>query len=236
MNLIINSRKVLGILLFIIFSLEIANIIGLIYYYRGNNIRWFYNLFNFNAEGNIPSYYSSITIFISAGLLGFITLFRKSYKLPYFLWLMLTFIFLFLSIDEASQLHERVGVLFENNFNFKGFLDWAWVVPYGLLLLVFAIIYYIKFLPQLSNKIKRLFFISGSIYVFGAVGFEMLAAKNYNSANFSEILNVIYYSIEEFLEMIGIALFIYSLLLYIKEEIIITIKKQPKSYWLFFII
>ncbi len=42
---------------------------------------------------------------------------------------------------------------------------------------------------------------------------------------FSEILNVIYYSIEEFLEMIGIALFIYSLLLYIKEEIIITIKK-----------
>ena len=53
----------------------------------------------------------------------------------------------------------------------------------------------------------------------------MLAAKNYNSDNFSEILNAFCYSIEEFLEMIGIALFIYSLLLYIKEEIIITIKK-----------
>ena len=70
-----------------------------------------------------------------------------------------------------------------------------------------------------------MFIISGAIFVFSAIGVEMLAAKNFTSDNFSEMVNAICYSIEELLEMIGIALFIYSLLVYIKEEIIITIKK-----------
>jgi len=229
MNILIRPKKILGILIIIIFFLEIANIINLTFYFNNINIKWFYNLFDLNTEGNIASFYSSITIFISATLLGFIAFFRKKNNLSYVLWFFLSIVFLFLSIDEASQLHERVGVLFEDNLNLTGYLSWAWVVPYGILVIIFSVVYYFKFLPQLPKKIYWLFIISGSIYVTGALGFEMLAAKNYNSPLFSEILNAIYYSIEEFLEMLGIALFIYSLLLYIKEEIIISIKKQPKS-------
>jgi len=145
--------------------------------------------------------------------------------LKYSLWLILSLIFFYLSIDEAVQLHERVGVLFDQKFNLTGYLSWGWVIPYGLLFIVFALVYYFKFLPQLPKKIFWLFIISGAIYVIGAIGVEMIAAKNHNSDNFSEILNAIYYSVEEFLEMLGIALFTYSLLLYIKEEIIITLKK-----------
>ena len=225
MNILIRPKKIFGLLLIIILFLEIASIIGLVFYFNDNNIKWFFNLFNIRTEGNIPAYYSSITILFASFLLGFISLFRKTNGLSYSLWLILSIIFLYLSIDESVQLHERVGDVFERNFNFTGYLSWGWVVPYGLLLIIFSVVYYFKFLPQLPKKFFWLFIISGSIYVIGAIGFEMLAAKNYNSANFSEILNVIYYSIEEFLEMLGIALFIYSLLLYIKEEIIITIKK-----------
>lgn len=226
MILQINPKKIFNVLIFIIFSLEIANIIGLIFYFRGNNIRWFYNMFNLTTEGNIPTFYSSITIFISAILLGFIAFFRKKNNLPHILWLYLSLIFLFLSIDEASEIHERIGTIFEDNLNLTGFLSWGWVIPYGLLLLVFATIYFFKFLPQLPKKINWLFLISGIIYVFGAIGFEMLAAQNYSSYNNSEILDSIYYSIEEFFEMLGIALFIYSLLLYINDEISIAIKTK----------
>jgi len=229
MNIIIRPKTIFGILIIIIIFLEIANIIGLIFYFNDSNIKWFFNLFNIRTEGNIPAYYSSITILFASFLLGFISLFRKANGLSYSLWLILSIIFFYLSIDESVQIHEKVGDLFENNFNFTGYLSWAWVVPYGILVMIFSVVYYFKFLPQLPKKIYWLFIISGSIYVTGALGFEMLAAKNYNSPLFSEILNAIYYSIEEFLEMLGIALFIYSLLLYIKEEIIITIKKQPKS-------
>jgi len=99
------------------------------------------------------------------------------------------------------------------------------VIPYGLLFILFSFVYFFKFLPQLPKKFARLFVIAGAIYVIGAIGVEMVGAENYSSSNFSEIRYAIYYSIEEFLEMLGIAIFIYSLLLYIKEEIIITFKK-----------
>ena len=81
--------------------------------------------------------------------------------LSYSLWLVLSFIFLYLSIDEAVQLHERVGVIIENNFNPTGYLSWGWVIPYGLLFIIFSAVYYFKFLPQLPKKIFWLFIISG---------------------------------------------------------------------------
>lgn len=228
MNLHIRPKKVLGFLLLIILFLEAANIVGLVYYFNGNNINWLFTLFNIRTEGNIAAYYSSTTILFASFLLGFISLFRKMNGLSCSLWLILALIFFYLSIDEAVQLHERVGVIIDNNFNLSGYLSWGWVIPYGILVLIFAAVYYFKFLPQLSKKIYWLFIISGSIFVIGAIGFEMLAAKNYNSDNFSEITNAICYSIEEFLEMLGIALFIFSLLLYIKEEIVITLNKTAQ--------
>ena len=226
MNLTIRPTKILTILIIIIISLEIANIIGLVLYFNGKPISWFSNLFDLNREANIPSYYSSITILFSSVLLGFIAFYRKKNGLKYILWLILSFIFFYLSLDESVQIHERLGTLFEGPLlDFTGYLSWGWVVPYGLLVIIFSIVYYFKFLAQLPKNIFSMFIISGSIYVIGAIGFEMLAAKNYESSFYSEILNAIYYSIEEFLEMLGIAIFVYSLLLYIKEEITIEIKK-----------
>lgn len=224
MDILIRPKKILGILLISILFLEIANIIGLVFYFNDNNVNWLFNLFNIRTEGNIPAYYSSITILFASFLLCFISLFRKMYGLSYSLWLILSIIFFYLSIDEAVQLHERVGVIMDKNFDLKGYLSWGWVIPYGILFTIFATVYFFKFLPQLPKKIFWLFIISGSIFVIGAIGIEMLGAKNYNSDNFSEVLNAVFYSIEEFLEMLGIALFIYSLLIYINEKFNIKIK------------
>lgn len=225
MNLIIKPKKILILLLATIVLLQIVNIIGLMFYFNDNNIGWLYNLFNITTEGNIPAYYSSITLLFTSFLLGFISYFRKFNGLSYSLWLILSIIFFYLSIDESVQIHERVGVLFSRNFDLTGYLAYGWVVPYGLLFIIFSAVYFFKFLPQLPKKIAWLFIISGFVFVIGAIGIEMLAAKNYDSDSFSEIYHAVCYSIEEFLEMLGIALFIYSLLLFIKGEIVITLKK-----------
>ncbi len=148
----IRPKKILGLLLIIILFLEIANIIGLVLYFNDNNIQWFFNLFNIRTEGNIPAYYSSITILFASFSLGFISFFRKTYGLSYSLWLVLAIIFFYLSIDESVQLHERVGILFDRKFNLTGYLSWGWVIPYGLLFIIFTVVYYIKFLPQLPKK------------------------------------------------------------------------------------
>jgi hypothetical protein len=95
MNIIIQPKKILVLLLIIVVSLQIANIIGLVLYF--NDIKIFFNLFNIRTEGNIPAYYSSITILFASFLLGFISLFRKIYGLSYSLWLVLSIIFFYFS-------------------------------------------------------------------------------------------------------------------------------------------
>ncbi len=76
-----------------------------------------------------------------------------------------------------------------------------------------------------------LFIFSGIIYIAGALGFEMLAAKEVTSVRNSDLVKDIFICIEETFEMVGIALFIYTLLVYINEEFQInieSIKKQPQ--------
>ena len=227
MNLPLYPKTVLKFLIAIISILLLLNIASFIYW--DTDARELFNLFNFDRESNIPTFFSVLILFISFLLLLFIALVHKKRKSDYVLWLILCIIFLFLSFDEFVQIHERIGGRIQRYFNLSGFFYYAWVIPYGIFLISFTFFYYFKFLPQFSKRIFWLFIISGSIFA-GVIGFEMLAAKNYDSANFSEILNVIYYSIEELLEMLGIALFIYTLLIYIGEEFQITVESKKNSF------
>lgn len=74
-----------------------------------------------------------------------------------------------------------------------------------------------------------LFIVSGIIYVSGAIGFELLGGKEAEMLTQGEVNKIfsvkknvayyLYYTCEEFLEMFGIALFNYSLLLFISTKI-----------------
>ena len=64
-----------------------------------------------------------------------------------------------------------------------------------------------------------LFVVSGLIYVAGAIGFELLGAWEADFHGTDTIRYCILFTCEEFLEMIGIVLLIYSLLSYIVHEI-----------------
>ena len=108
--------------------------------------------------------------------------------------------------------------------NTSGFLLYAWVIPYGFLTLLIGVIY-LKFLLNLPNNYAFWFIGSGAIFVSGAIGFEMLGANETDKLNGSALVYSIYYSCEELLEMLGIAVFIYALLRYMSDDLkIITIR------------
>ena len=62
-----------------------------------------------------------------------------------------------------------------------------------------------------------LFIVSGAIFVFGAIGFEMLASRQFSIHGdiSGDLMYAVFYTFEEFLEMLGIVVFIYTLLSYI---------------------
>jgi hypothetical protein len=123
-------------------------------------------------------------------------------------WISLCGIFIFLAVDEATEIHEKL--VFENHL--PDFLFYSWVIPYGILLAGLAIYIY-KFLFSLPKATYIKFTIAGMIYVSGAIGGDFMEG-HLEVSNGSELAFYISVLLEESMEMIGVVLFIRALLQY----------------------
>ena len=74
---------------------------------------------------------------------------------------------------------------------------------------------YLKFLIDLPSKFRLLFVLSGATFVLGALVFEMLGGRYIEINNDENITYAIICTFEELLEMLGISIFLYTLLNYI---------------------
>lgn len=173
--------------------------------------------FDLDNEASIPTWFSQILLFISSALLSVIAAHQKKTRGRFVRhWWWLAGIFAYLSIDEGAMIHEMLIDPVKHVLNISsGFLGFAWVIPFGILLIVLAISF-ITFIKNLPKQYKFWFILSGLTYVLGALGMEMIG-----SAVLKLELSKYYYlsivCIEESLEMTGIIIFIFALLSFIKE-------------------
>jgi hypothetical protein len=218
MNLHINPKKVFYILLKFIFFLLVCNIfvVYLNLYEIDNSLKNIIYFFDFDRERNLPTFYSSLALLASSILLFVISNFHKNKKLEHFQWKGLAFIFAFLSIDEITVIHEQLFEPMQNLFNTSGLLYYAWYIPYGFILLILVLVY-AKFLLKLPKRVKSLFFLSGVVFVFGAIGFESISGFYDELIGQQTFEYCALYTVEELFEMCGVAIFIYALLLYMSN-------------------
>jgi hypothetical protein len=196
-----------------------ANVAGIVskYGFGHDSVYGLVNLFDFDKEMNLPTLYSSIQLIVACLLLSIIGAKHRLNGENYVLWIALAVIFLFLAVDETALIHEVIGVRISKAFEPTGLFYYAWVIPYGIAVLVFVITFS-KFLFALPKETKWRFIASGAIYVTGAIGFEMLSGISDQSYGVNSVFYSMFYTCEELLEMVGIALFIYALLAYISNE------------------
>ena len=172
--------------------------------------------FDLDAEGNIPTFYSFLALLFSSVLLGAIAhvkiLDNDRYKKN---WKILSFIFLYLSLDEIGQLHEDLTYPMQKLLHPTGFLYAAWIVPIGFIAAIFALSYS-KFLFHLPVSTKKLFIAAAALYIGGAMGVEMLGGYVASTTGQKNVFYVIVITLEESLEMLGIVIFIHALISYIK--------------------
>ncbi len=176
-------------------------------------------IFNIDREQNIPTLYSWSALLFCAGLLAIIARAKKVAGDRYTKhWMVLAIIFACLSLDEALSIHEKLIEPVRALFNTSGFLYYAWVIPGAIFVLAFLLGFF-KFIKVLPPTTKRLFLTAGTVFVSGAIGMELLSgayADLYTEDNFT---SAILTSIEEFMEMTGIVIFIYALMSYISLEL-----------------
>jgi len=189
-------------------------------------------MFSVGADGNIPTYYSAFALLFSSGLLAFTGyLIRKTGRPMMLYWFALSVIFLFMSIDEMLELHERLIEPLRSMLGTSGAFYYAWVIPYGMVVGAIGGVY-IKFLLHLPRRTAIGFMVSGIVFVTGAIGFEMLGGMIFEQTGGTDAYYVFVQTIEEMLEMVGIAIFIYAITDYIASEfdsVTVTLEKiaQP---------
>ncbi len=172
------------------------------------------DLFSVNAEKTIPTWYATLLLFGAAVLLALITIIKFQQKEPFkFHWLGLAVVFLYLSMDEGAAIHEIFSDPIQETLNPTGFFSFGWYILFAPLVVIFVLVY-LRFLLQLPGKFRNLFVLSGAIYVGGAVFIEAISANRWYLDGGLTFAYLAIATVEELMEMWGIILFIYALLLY----------------------
>lgn len=173
--------------------------------------------FYLDAEGNIPTYTNALLLFIPSVLLFFIGLWKLQIKDKFrFQWLALSLIFLFLSIDEMTVLHESLIKPMRAIYGAEGFFYFAWIIPGIVAVALFGVLFFMFFL-HLENNFKILFALALGVYIGGVIGGEMISGYYASLLGLKNYTYAVVTSFEESIEMIGCSLIIYSLLEYLKH-------------------
>lgn len=167
-------------------------------------------IFDVNREESIPTVFSVYNLLMSSTLLFAIYLSSKKRRESISAyWLILSVIFLGLSIDEGAALHERAQGL--------GVFS-TWIV-YGVLFSLAVFLFFIPFLRQIDRRMAILFLLSGAIFVTGAAGLEYFGG--WRAHGQTDFIHQTIRILKESFEMYGIALFNCTLFAHISANNIV---------------
>lgn len=173
--------------------------------------------FDVELENNIPTWFSSAILLIAALLFALIAAVKWSGKDRFALyWTALAGLFFFMSGDETASVHEMFNMKALPMVNIS---PDAWIVVAAPLIIIAGVLFF-RFFMHLPERIRNLMLLAMGLYIFGGLIIETIAINDVFMVPFRDynLAYVVLTLIEEVLEMIGVAILIYTLLAYIGHE------------------
>ena len=178
-------------------------------------------LFDLNHEGNVPVWFSSTGLAV-ASLLAFLCRIVAPEGRWRWHWLGIALLLIAASLDETASFHERLGRFIRRTFDTTGVAHFGWVLP-AIAMVIFLLGAYLRFLIAQPKVIRSRMIIAAVLYVGGAVGMEMVSGWFLTSGIEEQALEtttyVILATIEETLEMCGIAVGITAILMRLQYDL-----------------
>jgi len=181
-------------------------------------VKWgpFEPLFDLDNESSIPTWFSSAQLVVIATLLWAIS---RSYSRYRWFYVLGAIVFLFLSIDETVQLHERLSMS-ANAYDIKALKSimigehGAWILPYILAGLIILFLARKPIIEIYRNHRKPFLYvlIGALVAAVGLIGIEVLSYLGMRESG-SELVYSIEVAPEEFFEMIGVSIVLYGIIL-----------------------
>ena len=164
----------------------------------------FKRLLDLNGEGNLPTWFSSGLLLIAAMLLGGLAMTvvpaqRRA-------WALLALVFAGLSLDEAASLHEMSNAPLRRLLHLGPALYFPWIIGGAVVAALVGMSEW-RLLRSLPRRTALGFIVAGAVFVTGAIGLEALAAPLY-ATHAHPLAHAGLVTAEEFLEMLGVSLFI----------------------------
>ena len=163
---------------------------------------WQIAFFDLDEEESFGTWFSSGILMMAAALLVHQARVVRANGAPWHVWwLVLGIGFCFLSLDEVAGMHEFMNTMME---------DTPWTVV-GFPILALVGFSYLGFLWHHRWRTGLLFLLAGAVYGGGAVGVEHFTDSDVNSLHYN-----MWTALEEGMEMLGVILFIYAILDYMR--------------------
>ena len=172
------------------------------------------DLFSVNAEETIPTWYATILLFLASIIIMVLAIAKFVQQDRYrYHWAGLAVLFFYLSIDEGAAIHEILSNILEPLIRPAGYLYFGWVIVAVPVVLLIGMLY-LRFILHLPTHTRNLIILAGTIYVGGAIVFEAISANRWYLDGGQSFEYLAIATIEELAEMLGVVIFIYSLLNY----------------------
>ncbi len=221
----IKPLKIAFALLFVSFIIMLLSLLGQRFrFFGGYSINgpvqeYFLDAFIFeffiNNEGNIATFWNTLLLLLTSGVAFALASAKFLQGNKYrFEWLLLGIVFLYLSMDESSVIHEKFSALLKNLPDINGWAHYKWLYAGAAAVLVLTFLF-IRFYLHLDLRNKILFPVSMALYLFGAFGGELLSGYYAQANGTKNIPYMLMTHGEELGEQIGIILMIFTLLTYL---------------------
>ncbi|HWO41824.1 MAG TPA: hypothetical protein VNO43_08490 [Candidatus Eisenbacteria bacterium] len=177
-------------------------------------------LFDMDNESNVPTSFAIALLTISAFLLLLVGVLERQSRAPYsWHWLVLSAVFGYLAIDEATQIHEFMTGCTIDFLGYEptGIFYFAWVIPAAVLTGIFALLF-LRFFLHLPRRTRFAVGAAAALYVGGALGFDMIGGYYGERHGFDNLSYKLIANVEETLEIAGLLVFIWTLLAYLESS------------------
>jgi hypothetical protein len=172
-----------------------------------------------NEENNLPTWFSSIGLFLDAAVLAWLAVVRrKADPREARFWPFMAVVFVLLSLDEMASFHELTVHLIREYFHLTGYLFYAWVIP-GALFVLAVFSWSLRALAILPPDTRWAMILAGAVYCAGALVMEMIGGKLLTAWPQATLAYGAETVVEETLEMVGSLMFLRALLTHLDRHV-----------------